>query len=50
MTDGARTLGLPTDPDALARLAPGPELAPLAAALVRVALDRGLGDEVTRGA
>jgi hypothetical protein len=45
--DGAKRLGLPTDPDELARLAPGPELAPLAAALVRVALDKSLGEEVS---
>ena len=46
--DGARRLDLPTDPVELARLAPGTELAPLAAALVRVALDRPLADEITR--
>jgi hypothetical protein len=45
--DGADRLGLPTDPDALARLAPGKELAPLAAALVRVALDRSLAEEIS---
>jgi hypothetical protein len=44
--DGARRVGLPTDPDELARLAPGSELAPLAAALVRVALEKSLADEV----
>jgi hypothetical protein len=48
--DGARRLGLPTEPDELARLAPGTELAPLAAALVRVSLDSSLADEVERAA
>ncbi|WP_433277388.1 endonuclease [Pseudonocardia xinjiangensis] len=45
--DGAGRLGLPADPDELAGLAPGEELAPLAAALVRVALDRSLAEQVT---
>ncbi|WP_414709419.1 endonuclease [Pseudonocardia sp.] len=45
--DGARRVGLPADPDELTRLAPRRELAPLAAALVRVALDEGIADEVT---
>ena len=44
-TAAAEDLGLPTDPDELARLA-GRECAPLAAALVRVALDGGLRDEI----
>jgi hypothetical protein len=48
--DGARRLGLPVGAGALADLAPGPELAPLAAALVRVALDRSLGAEITSAA
>ncbi|GAA0936673.1 endonuclease [Pseudonocardia zijingensis] len=48
--DGARRVGLPADADELARLAPGSQLAPLAAALVRVALDRSLADEVRAGA
>jgi hypothetical protein len=48
--DGAKRLGLPTDPEALARLAPGAELAPLAAALVRVALDRELAENVNQAA
>jgi len=48
--DGARRVGLPADADALARLAPGSELAPLAAALVRVALDKSLADEVKAAA
>ena len=47
--DGARALGLPTDPDELAaQVRPG-ELAALAAALVRVALDRELGEQVRAG-
>jgi hypothetical protein len=48
--DGARRIGLPADPDELARLAPGSDLAPLAAALVRVALDKSLGEEVRAAA
>ncbi len=44
-TAAARDLGLPTDPGELGRLA-GSECAPLAAALVRVALDGGLRDEI----
>jgi hypothetical protein len=44
--DGARRVGLPADPDELARLAPGSDLAPLAAALVRMALDKSLVEEV----
>jgi hypothetical protein len=48
--DGARRIGLPTDPEELARLAPGSELAPLAAALVRAALDKSLVDEVRAAA
>ncbi|MHA6629032.1 endonuclease [Pseudonocardia sichuanensis] len=44
--DGARRVGLPAEARELARLAPGPALAPVAAALVRVALDRSLADEV----
>jgi hypothetical protein len=48
--DGARRVGLPADPDELARLAPGSDLAPLAAALVRVALDKSLADGVTAAA
>lgn len=39
---GAGLLGLPTDPDELARRAPGESFAPLASALVRVAGDRSL--------
>lgn len=45
--DGARLLGLPADPDRLAGLVSGDELAVLAAALVRVALDRTLAAQVT---
>jgi hypothetical protein len=48
--DGARRVGLPADPDELARLAPGSQLAPLAAALVRVALDGSLAEEVRASA
>jgi hypothetical protein len=48
--DGARRIGLPTDPEELARLAPGSELAPLAAALVRVALEKSLAEEVRAAA
>jgi hypothetical protein len=44
--DGARRVGLRADPEELARLAPGSKLAPLAAALVRVALDKSLAEEV----
>jgi hypothetical protein len=46
--DGARLLGLPNDPHELAALAPGNELAPFTAALVRVTLDRSLADEISR--
>ena len=42
--DGARRIGLPTDVDQLARLVPDHRLAELAAALVRVALDKKLAD------
>lgn len=48
--DGARRLGLPDDPVELARLAPGTQLAPVAAALVRAGLDRALADEVRAAA
>jgi len=48
--DGARRVGLPADPEALARLAPGSELAPLAAALVRAALQRSVVAEVRAAA
>jgi hypothetical protein len=48
--DGARRVGLPADPDELARLAPGSDLAPLAAALVRVALDKSLAEQVRAAA
>jgi hypothetical protein len=43
-------VGLPPDPGALARLAPGSTLAPLAAALVRAALDKSVADEVKAAA
>ncbi|MGI8309365.1 endonuclease [Saccharopolyspora hattusasensis] len=47
---GAEKLGLPTDPDRLAGLVEGHELARLAAALVRATLDRGLAAEITKAA
>jgi len=47
--DGARVLGLPTDPAELAGQVRPDELASLAAALVRVALDKELADEVQAG-
>ncbi|NNH75469.1 endonuclease [Nocardia uniformis] len=46
---GARQLDLPTDADSLARLAPGHD-ADLAAALVRITLDRDLAREVLAAA
>jgi endonuclease III len=46
--DGARLLGLASDPHELAALAPGKDLAPFTAALVRVTLDRSLADEISR--
>ncbi|MGX1880829.1 endonuclease [Streptomyces sp. NPDC055287] len=45
---GAQRLGLPTDPASLARLVGADEAAPLAAALVRAALDRHIADELRR--
>lgn len=45
--DGARRLGLPAEPEKLARLAPSDRLAALSAALVRVTLDRELAEQVT---
>ncbi|MCI2418665.1 endonuclease [Saccharopolyspora sp. K220] len=47
---GAEKLGLPPDPDRLAELVEGPDLARLAAALVRATLDRGLAAEITKAA
>jgi hypothetical protein len=44
---GAEKLGLPTQPGRLAKLVDPGELAHLAAALVRVTLERGLADRVT---
>ncbi len=44
---GAEKLGLPTQPGRLAKLVAPGDLAHLAAALVRVALERGLADRVT---
>lgn len=43
---GAERVQLPADPDRLADLAPENRIADLAAALVRVALDRAVADEV----
>lgn len=43
---GAEQLGLPTDPDELAGLVDGDELARFAAALTRVGLDKGLADGI----
>jgi hypothetical protein len=44
--DGAKKIGLPTDPEKLADLAPKRDLPRLAAALVRVSLDKKLADAV----
>ncbi|MEV1292967.1 endonuclease [Pseudonocardia sp. NPDC049635] len=44
--DGARRLGLPTDPDELAALTPQGRHAEFAAALTRAGLDRGLAEDV----
>jgi endonuclease III len=44
--DGARRLGLPQDPGKLAERVPEDRLAALAAALVRVTLDRSLAEEL----
>jgi endonuclease III len=46
VAEGARRLGLPTDPADLARLVDGDNLARLAAALVRVSLDKKLAAAV----
>ncbi|WP_028933910.1 hypothetical protein [Pseudonocardia spinosispora] len=46
--DGARRVGLPDSPAKLAALVEPDELAALAAALVRVALDKKLAEKVTR--
>ncbi len=48
--DAARELGLPADPDKLAKLVPEDELAAFAAGLVRVGSDRHLADEVRSAA
>lgn len=45
--DGARKLGLPGDPDKLARLVDEDDLARFSAALVRVSLDKKLAQSVT---
>jgi len=44
--DGAKTVGLPTDPDELAELTKPANLARLAAALIRVSLDEKLAEAV----
>jgi hypothetical protein len=44
--DGARRLGLPTDPGELAALVPADDLAALAAGLVRVTLEKDLAREL----
>lgn len=46
--DGAKRIGLTTDLDRLARLVGGEDQAKLAAALVRVSLDKHVADEVRR--
>jgi hypothetical protein len=46
--DGAAKTGLPRDPHQLAELVDDTELAPLAAALVRVTLEKGLAEEIKR--
>lgn len=46
---GAERLGLPTEPDKLAKLAGTDDLSALTAALVRVSLDRKLADKVIEG-
>lgn len=48
--DGARRIGLPTDPEALARLVRGDDLPRLAAALVRVSRDAKLAEKVRQAA
>ena len=48
--DGARAVGLPAEPGELAELVRPSELAPLAAALVRVALDKELAKELRESA
>lgn len=47
---GAEKLGLPNDPQRLAELVAGDELARLAAAFVRVTLEKGLADQVKQPA
>jgi hypothetical protein len=49
VADGARRLDLSTSPDDLARLVDGNDLSRLAAALVRVSLDKKLAKEVSEG-
>jgi hypothetical protein len=47
--DGARRIGLPDSPDKLAALTTDDRLAELAAALVRVSLDKTLAEQVAGG-
>ena len=44
--DGAKRVGLPAEPDELAKLVDGDRLAEFAAALTRVGLDKKLADEI----
>lgn len=48
--DGARRVGLPTDPDRLADLVKGDDLAAFTAALVRVSRESELADKITEAA
>jgi hypothetical protein len=48
--EGAQRLGLPTDPHDLAALVPDAQLASLVAALIRVALEKGLAQDVLAAA
>jgi hypothetical protein len=48
--DGARRLGLPGDPDRLAKLVPDDQLARFSAALVRVTLDKDVAEQVKTAA
>lgn len=48
--DGAERLGLPADPDRLAELVTGDDLAAFSAALVRVSRESGLAEKITETA
>ena len=50
VVEGARRMGLPDEPDRLARLADGNAFARLASALVRVSLESKLADELMAAA